>query len=153
MPNILLALDCSPHSRRAAEYVAQLAPHLPDCRLSLLVVCTGIPYSAQAAAEETAPEVHGDEDHQQERQEIDAFLGEIEDLLIRAGFPAARLERRVKPLGRGVVQDILDEAAAAQCDTLVVGRRGVSKMRALLLGSVSAELVRQAGGRTVWVVE
>lgn len=152
--NILLALDCSTHSRRAAEYVARVAPHLPGSRVTLLVVSTGIPYTAPGADESKAePELHGDEDHKQERKEVEGFLAEMEQLLMAAGLPAARIQKRIKTLGRGVVQDILDEAAAAGCDTLVVGRRGISKVRALLLGSVSSELVQQASGRTVWVVE
>lgn len=154
MPDILLALDCSPHSRRAVEYVARIAPHLPECRVTLLVVSTGIPYSAQAEGKDkTEPELHGDEDHRQERKEVDAFLDNMEKILVDSGIAPEFLQKRVKPLARGVAHDILDEAVATDSDTLVVGRRGVSKVRALFIGSISSELIKLAEGRTVWVVE
>ncbi len=152
MIKILLALDLSPHSRRAADYVAQIAPSLKDCQVTALVVSSGIPYGAQQLDPSDA-ELHGDEDQVQEKEEIKALLGEIKELLIKSGLPESRIETRIKPVGRGVALDIIDEAHMGDFNTVVVGRRGLSKVKSLLLGSISSTIVEKAEGLTVWVVE
>ncbi len=155
MLKILLALDLSPHSRRAAEYVSRVAPQLQGCSVTALVVSSGIPYSAgqEGIDSKEEPEVHGYEDHRKEVQEVETFLEEIRDLLLKGGLSPEALNLRIKPLGRGVALDILDEAQIAGCDTIVVGRRGLSTVQSLLMGSVSSTIVKNADGRAVWVVE
>ena len=152
MIKILLALDLSPHSRRAVDYVARIVPFLKDCQVTALVVCSGIPYNPQQPDTVDA-ELHGDEDHIQEKKEVEALLGEITNLLVASGLPESRVETRIKPVGRGVALDIIDEARAGDFNTVVVGRRGLSKVKSLLLGSVSSTIVEKAEGLTVWVVE
>jgi nucleotide-binding universal stress UspA family protein len=158
MLKILLALDLSPHSRRAAEYVARVAPHLPRCSVTALVVSSGIPYNATTEAPfgldlAAEPEVHGYEDHWQEVREVQTFLEEVKALFVENGLAQEAIHLRIKPLGRGVAMDILDEAQIAGCDTIVVGRRGITTVQSLLMGSVSSTVVKNAEGRTVWVVE
>ena len=152
MIKILLALDLSPPSQRAADYVARIAPFLKDCQVTVLVVSSGIPYSAQQP-ETVATELHGDEDHIQERKEVENFLSEIKSLLTKNGLPENRVETRIKPVGRGVALDIIDAAHTGDFNTIVVGRRGRSKVKSLLLGSISSTIVEKAEGLTVWVVE
>ena len=156
MTKVLLALDPTPHSRKALEYAAGVLPHLPGCRVLILTVVTGIPYGTAEAIEAEAggeAEVHGDEDHRQELQEVETFLRGAAQVLFERGIPRERLETRTRPVNRGVAQDIFDEAAAEGCDTIVVGRRSLSKVKTLLLGSVSNSLMHISGGRAVWVVE
>jgi nucleotide-binding universal stress UspA family protein len=154
---LLLAVDCTSYSRRAAEYLATVAPHVPDCQVVLFSVMTGIPYNNReleklVGSASTPPEVHGDEDHQRELTQINTFFQEIAALLIASGFPAERLQTVAKPISRGVAQDIIDEAEETGCDTIVVGRRGLSMVREMLLGSVSSDLVHKAP-LAVWVIE
>lgn len=151
MMKILLALDLSPHSRRAADHVARIAPFLTDCQVTVLVVSSGIPYGSKPS-EITENELHGDEDHAQEQQEIDALLGEVKLLLTQSGLAENHIETRIKPVGRGIALDIIDEAQTGGFNTIVVGRRGLSKVKSLLLGSVSSTIVEKAEGLTVWVV-
>ncbi len=155
MLKILLALDLSPHSRRAAEYLARVAPHLPGCSVTALVVSSGIPYTPAGKSDDPAkePEVHGYEDHHKEVRELEAFLEEIRDLLLKGGLSPDAVHLRIKPLGRGVALDILDDAQVEGCDTIVLGRRGLSTVQSLLMGSVSSTVVKNAEGKTVWVVE
>jgi nucleotide-binding universal stress UspA family protein len=52
-----------------------------------------------------------------------------------------------------VAQVILEQARAFNCSTIVVGRRGLSRVKEFFLGSVSKSLVGFAKNRTVWVVD
>lgn len=157
MRKVLLALDCTPYSKRAAEYLATVASHVPHCQVELFSVMTGIPYDSRelqklVGASPVPPEVHGDQDHQQELIQIRAFFEEIAELLRASGLPAERLQTVAKPIRRGVAQDIIDEALEMGCDTIVVGRRGLSLVREMLQGSVSSELIHKAQ-LAVWVIE
>ncbi len=152
MLKILLALDLSPHSQRAIDYVARVAPFLKDCQVTALVVSSGIPYGSQQP-DAADSELHGDEDHIQEKKEIDTLLAETRNTLTQSGLPDDRIATKVKPVGRGVALDIIDEAHMGDFNTVVVGRRGLSKVKSLLLGSISSTIVEKAEGLTVWVVE
>lgn len=157
MKKFLLALDTSPQSRRAAEYLAEVAGPLPGCEVLLLMVLSRWPVAVSApVADQPLPapgEVHGDEDAQGDLAEAQAFFAEISQLLLESGLDPARVGRLIVPQQGSVAQGIIAMAEISGCDTIVVGRRNLSKVQSLLLGSVSADLVKQAVGRTVWVVE
>jgi len=151
---VLFAVDCSPPSKSAAEYLATVAPYLPGCEVTLFSVMTGIPYDSREMEKlsDSAPlEVHGGEDHQQEVQQVQNFFQEITNLLVDNGFPAAQVQTSAKPLRRGVALDIIDEALEQDCDTIVVGRRGLSLVQEMLQGSVSHDLIHKAP-LALWVI-
>lgn len=154
MRKVLFAVDCSPPSKSAAEYLATVAPHLPGCEVTLFSVMTGIPYDSRELEKlggSVPLEVHGGEDHQQEVQQVQNFFQEITTLLVDKGFPAAQLQTSTKPLRRGVALDIIDEALEQGCDTIVVGRRGLSLVQEMLQGSVSHDLMHKAP-LALWVI-
>ena len=157
MKKILLALDCSDHSEKAASYVTEVVPHLPGCEIVLFTTLSGIPYGSQRApvaeAEGDTPETHGDEDHDREIAEARTFQAAVAKRLEEAGFPMERVERVLIPERRGVAQDIADAAEEYGCSTIVVGRRGLSKVRELLGGSVSQGILQKSRAMTVWIVE
>ncbi|HKL48774.1 MAG TPA: universal stress protein [Desulfuromonadales bacterium] len=156
MKKVMLAADCSAHSKLAAEYLGRVAPHVPDCQVVLFSVTTGIPYSAPPTEtpflDSSPGEVHGDEDHREEMKQVETFLSDIRTKFEERGLDRDQVTMLVKPLRQGIAQDILTEALDCECDTIVVGRRGFSRVKEVLLGSVSNDLVHKATGLTVWVV-
>lgn len=151
---LLLAIDSSPQSRRAATYAGRLAPHVPGCEVVLFSVLSGIPSDAPPGAVPPSekPELHGDVDEAREFGEVQALLQEVTSLLHAEGLPANRLQTVAKPLRRGIALDILDEAAAHGCDTIVVGRRSQSRTRELLQGSISRELLQKSADLALWII-
>lgn len=156
MKKILLALDPSPHSRRAAEYLAAVVGHLPECQVLLLVVIGRWPATVTEPVSDVplpAPEeVHGYEDPQKELVQAQAFLSEVLRLLVQKGIDEARLQRLIIPQSRGIAQDVVAVAENEGCDTIVVGRRNFSKLESFFLRSISADMVKHAVNHTVWVV-
>jgi len=73
--------------------------------------------------------------------------------LLDGGFPQERLQTKLKLDSADPVQDILSEASAQKIETIVVGRRGLSRVKSNLLGSVSSAVVMHSNHHTVWVVD
>jgi nucleotide-binding universal stress UspA family protein len=156
MKKLLVALDCSPLSMRAASYAAEIVPHLPDAQVILFTVLTGVPSSEKKPDDTVKLETRqsqGDEDHLQEQNEVEKVLTQAAQMFAEQQLPAERLTVLAKPLRRGIAQDIADEARAFGCDTVVVGRRGLSKMKQMVLGSVSRDLIQKSEGLAVWVID
>lgn len=156
MKKILVALDCSPASKRAAAYAAEIVPNLPNCSVTLFAVLTGVPSGGEVLTEPLGSEeveLHGDDDHHKEMTQVKRMLSSAARLFRDKRFPAERLELVAKPMRRGIAQDILDEVQARGCDTIVVGRRGLSMMKQVVLGSVSRDLIQKAEDLAVWVID
>jgi len=154
MEKALIALDGSIHSQRALEYAAAILPHLPHCEVVLLALTGNVPEGSQALDPEApAPEVHGDQDHQRELERLRTALKDATAFLEHRGFPTERMRTLLLPQRTTTAEDLLAQASGQGCDTIVVGRRGLSRFKELLAGSVSSELVHQASGLAVWVIE
>lgn len=149
MKKALIALDDTARGRRAGDYAAEIFPALSDCELILLVLTTGVPEEAEA---EPPPEVHGDEDHRRELLQAEMLIEEVASRLRERGVAGERLRTWIKPVRRGIAQDIVDEATAAGCDTIIVGRSESSRVKELFHGSISGEVLHKVETQTVWVV-
>jgi nucleotide-binding universal stress UspA family protein len=71
---------------------------------------------------------------------------------VAAGIPEAAVASKFKAKYFDVAEDILNEAGAGGCQTIIMGRRGLGKAKALLLGSVTSKVVQNAKGVSVTIV-
>jgi nucleotide-binding universal stress UspA family protein len=129
---IVLGLDGSPTSKRALSLVSAFAPR-PDGRVILLTAVDLLPVpprrrlpGAQAVAREVK--------RRNVKREKAAFreLNRAAAALGRAGWQARTVLTRGEPL-----RDLLGTAVNGRSQLLVVGARGTSGIRHLLLGSVA----------------
>ena len=74
-------------------------------------------------------------------------------VLIKAGIPAEAISIQYRDKTTGIARDILDEIEAGEYGTVIVGRRGLSRAKQFLFGSVSNKIVHTARDCTVWVVD
>ena len=72
--------------------------------------------------------------------------------LTAAGLAKGAVANKFKPKYYDVAEDIINEAQAVGYDTIVLGRRGLGKAKALLLGSVTRKVVDNAKGCAVTIV-
>lgn len=82
-----------------------------------------------------------------------AVLEESLKRLVEAGFPRERVDPRMKLDSVDPAQDIIAEAQHGNIRTIALGRRGRSRVEALLLGSVSGKVAHYAQHKTVWIVD
>ncbi|WP_031485311.1 universal stress protein [Maridesulfovibrio frigidus] len=156
---ILVAFDGSENSYKAIEYVGNIIKHCPICGVTILHV-------------ERLPDkdLFKDDDAwaiQCEKNEVDIGkkMSEAKDILVKIGvsgevvvaqyFASCKSpfhDTDICGTGRSIGLDILRIREEGDYDTLVVGRRGVSKAEEFLFGSVSTKVVQSAVDCTVWVI-
>ena len=147
--HITVAVDGSANSRRAAEFAANLALRLGS-RLTVITVVDPPTVPLVVPMDpRSLPDYPGLIDSLREASEAQGrqLLGEIRNLVrTRTGLePEVRLEM-------GPVREtLLRTVSKLHPDLLVVGTRGMTGMRRLIVGSVSEAMVRHAGCSVVVV--
>jgi nucleotide-binding universal stress UspA family protein len=161
IPNrLLLAVDDSLSSTRAAEYVGDMLRTTDGHEVHVFHVLPPVPpFNAEAPgrvmSDDLEPAEVDAEWLQQREIEARPMLDQVRALLVRAGIHESFIETKScpsKPL-QTVAQAILDEAEELDCGTIVVGRTDLPWYRRILRRHIGDELVGKAGGRSVWVVE
>jgi nucleotide-binding universal stress UspA family protein len=145
---LLIGLDGSMRSRRAVAFVSRLPPP-PRGRVTLLAVVEPmsstsigrLPGSVRTAlaAELAALER---ERMMQARRELSIAARR----LTRAGWAVKKVVRRGVPLA-----EILETASANDTDVTIVGARGATGLKRLLLGSVAEGIVAHSSGSVLIV--
>ena len=128
---VLIAVDGSPMSEQAVEYVVE---HFGTSLEEVSVVgVLPIERAEGAAMEEGSPRKSLLE------EEIERYLGTACSTLRKAGIACRSVVRFGEPAG-----EILKLARETDCDLIVLGRRGRGKAAKLLLGSVSDKVTKEA---------
>jgi K+-sensing histidine kinase KdpD len=130
---ILVAVDDSAASERAVEYVAEMVRGRPGHYVHLVHV------------------LHGGEDTAAARALLERLRGRLQAV----GLAEDRVDSgalSVRP-DVSMVEGLLDTARDRSCGTIVMGRNSLPRHRELLHRHPADELVRAAGGFTLWIVE
>jgi nucleotide-binding universal stress UspA family protein len=89
---------------------------------------------------------------EQAGREIDPIFEEARNRLLRAGIAPGRVGAKVVKGAGNRAGAIVEEAEQGGYDTIVVGRRGLSKVQEFFMGRVSNKVIHLAKDKTVWVV-
>ncbi|MBM4274092.1 MAG: universal stress protein [Deltaproteobacteria bacterium] len=156
--HILVALDGSEGAWRAVEYAAATYGGAQEVKVTLLHVLTGLPpafwddgHILKDKEREARQRLVANWQRDQEKKWED-LVARARQALMAAGVPQAAVASKFKAKYFDVGEDILKEAAAAGCHTIVMGRRGLGKAKALLLGSVTTKVAQNAKGCAVTIV-
>lgn len=159
---ILIAVDDSEYSAQALGYVGHLLRDARDVQVTLFHVLKPMPRELL--------EHGGSEDPAQERCLAEALRQDQEnwvrvetaieypilvnalDLFGKTGFPLDCVALKVG-CEDSVAHMILDEARSGGYDTIVVSRHDSNGFNRLMHGGVTDQLLRDASGFTLWVVE
>jgi nucleotide-binding universal stress UspA family protein len=154
---LLVVVDESPATKRALEYVAQVASRSQGFRVCLA--------HALPAPPPELVELRGAEEDRlraYKRRWISVVkmaerraLDRANAVLRRGGFASEAIEAHYCDLvdASRTTEEILRLARARKCDTVVVGRDSLSWLGELIHGDPAEEIVRQGKGLTIWVVE
>lgn len=157
---ILLAIDESDSSARAVKYVGALLHRTPDVAITLFHVLKPMPRGLLEHGGSESPTVEAQMEQQLRHDQEDWIRKEREtechvlqnacQTLKDAGFDTQRVTLKFGHED-DIARNILEEARGHE--TIVVGRHGTSRIKRLFGGGVTDQILRDAKGFAIWVVE
>lgn len=156
---ILLCLDTSQGAMTATAHLSHMLDGSPFGRITLFHVVRGFSRFRQFVTEvfttqEDKGMVQGviEKDLSQTAKALEPAFDEAAAVLTAGGVDPSRIEKKVVSGAGNAGNDIIDEAEKGGYDTIVIGRRGLSRVEEFLMGRVSSRVISLAKAKTVWVV-
>ncbi len=145
--NILIALDSSENAMRAVEYVATTLGGF-DFNITLLNVIRGVRYFQPEFPDLFLPKVQ----MEAAEKEISSVFDKAKRCLTDAGFKSNQITTKIISDAYSRSEAIVQEARAGDYGTIVLGRRGLSRVKEFFMGRVSKKVIQTIRNRAVWVV-
>jgi len=148
---LLITVDSSANSKRVLKQAGWLLAEAGPMAVTILHVLTPLIGQEMASMWTGLTDV---EATMEQRQVEDAkdMLSQAKTYLTEMDVPAFAIKTRLETRAPGVAQTILKEAREGGYGSIMIGRRGISRTRRFLFGSVSNKIVQQAKDMAVWVV-
>jgi nucleotide-binding universal stress UspA family protein len=150
----LVCLDASEGAMLAVDYVAGLLGRSPHLEITLLHVVREFDFFHRMVGKSQVPSADRawkeklEDELEQATEGINRVFEEATNRLAKGGVAPGRVDQKVV---KGA-STIVDEAEQGGYDTIVVGRRGLSKVQEFFMGRVSNKVIHLAKDKTVWVV-
>lgn len=151
---MLIAVDGSAHSFNAVRYIATTcAP--ADLAVTLLHVLAKAPETFRHLEKNDFLRKKMQANYARWKKNAKAsaqrFLENARDVLFQTGVKQNDVVLVLKEREAGIARDIIEESKRGY-DAVVVGRRGLSKLEDLFVGSVSNKIVEGVQHSPVWVI-
>jgi len=138
---ILVAMDTSEEATKVLDFAGNMMD-ITDCEVSLLHVIRGVEAWTAEASEQL----------QKAEMAATTLLEEAIGRLQRAGLNRDRISSKIRSGVASRAEAIVEEARKSGCGTIIVGRRGMSRVREFFMGRVSKKVLQLAKWNAVWVV-
>jgi nucleotide-binding universal stress UspA family protein len=152
---ILLAVDASTSSMKAVEFVASLlgAGGYEACIFHAIPGLGAIDFELPEDNDQESPEARlPDTCVQAFKLRVTRLFQDIENRLMASGFESEKISKKIVSGVYSRSDAIVKEAEEGGYSSIVVGRRGLSKVKAFFMGRVGHEVVYGGKKFTVWVV-
>jgi nucleotide-binding universal stress UspA family protein len=152
---ILVALDTSEEAMRTVDFVGAMV-NGAAWEVTLFHVIRGFDLRFQRydgsfpLAKEWEEEIR--KQLSKAERSTEAVFQEATERLKKAGVETDRISTKIVTGLTSRAKAIVDEASKGGYDTIVVGRRGLSRVEAFIMGRVSNKVVQLAKDMAVWVV-
>jgi nucleotide-binding universal stress UspA family protein len=151
---VLIAVDDSRHSENALRYAAGMAVTVKEVKFVLFHVQ---PTISQYLVDEarTKPSAYAELQKvmRKSHETAQALLAKDKALMVSQGVAEKDVQVMSLPKKFGVAKDILEYGTALLYDAVIVGRRGVSGLAEVFMGSVSNNIVDNSELLPVWLVD
>jgi len=151
---IMIAVDDSRHSKIAVRYAVDIYRALKDVKFTVMHVQ---PTISQYLLDEvkTKPQAYAELEkvNRKNAETAESLLASYKSQMVAAGVAEEHLQLRTQPRKLGVAKDILEAGLAGHFDALILGRRGLSGLQDMLIGSVSANIVNNSMDTPIWLVD
>lgn len=150
----LIAADTSIHSRRAMEYAANLAAEIKAVDFILLHIQPMISqYLVEEAVKRPKAKQELNRINEKNRVMSHQMLEECKAYMVSKGVDVNCIEMTSRARDQGIAEDILKTVEDRQCDAVIVGRRGLTGLQELFMGSVTTNLLNRSQVIPIWVVD
>jgi len=152
---ILLAVDASPASMKAVEFVASLlgGHGYEVCIFHAIPGLGAIHFDLSEVCRPELPDVDmSDTCLEAFKIKVTRLFQDVKDRLMTSGFESEKISVKIISGVRSRSDAIVKEAKHGGFGTIVVGRRGLSKVDAFFMGRVGHQVVYGGKKFTVWVV-
>ena len=151
---ILLAVDGSTPSRQAVGYAGRMNGLIQGLTVTLCHIQPPISqFLLDEAKRSGLAQVELNKVAARNAEASRGLLANYREMLIRAGLAEPSVELATQPRHQGLAKDILDYAQNGLFDAILVGRRGLSNVQQMFMGSVSAHLIENSPVIPVWLVD
>jgi nucleotide-binding universal stress UspA family protein len=159
MKKMLIAIDDSPNTTKAVEYVAQQFAGSADLEVELVHVLPNLP-----AIFWDEGHILSEDEKQDRKKVVDKWIADRNakmapafkravDTLTSSGIKPQHISTKSLSDSTDVAESILEEAKDGGYRTIVVGRRDIASGKHPLIGSVSSKIIAQGSGVAITIVE
>ena len=148
--NVLVCVDSSENAIRAVDHAGFM---LSGTNIPVILFHTKrhlrrfIPKEVM----EEAPELEELWKHAAGEQ-IAPYMKKAQEILLKSGLSADQISAKVVDGSRSAANDILKAAKRYDCGTIVMGRRGLTGVKELIMGSVTRKVLEDLNEKAVWIV-
>ena len=151
---ILIAVDDSRHSKNAVRYAAEAYRTLKDMNFTLMHIQPTISqYLIDEAKKNTKVYAELEKVNRKNTETANRLLEEYKEQMMALGIAESDIQLNTQPRALGVAKDILEFSRAGHFDAIIMGRRGLSGLQDVFLGSVSANVVNHTSNTPFWLVD
>lgn len=150
---ILVTVDNSRYCRKILSYLCELFGQQPEIKFHLLSI---VSHSTSQAAKDwlDQKDLFSTVDNLARKKFLACKLhmANAKKKFLACGFSEEQIETSVRFSQQSVVGDIIQEARRGLYDAIVIGKKDLSRLERMVVGSVSAEILKKNNGLPVWVV-
>ena len=150
---ILVAVDGSIYSRKAIEYVVKMESVIKDLNYTLLNIHPKISefliedLRIDSKARSTLKEVTV-----RNHENSIRVLNDTKSLMIKLAVNESQIETISRSVVKGTAKDIIDYGRKGLYDAIVMGRRGISPLAEVFMGSVTNRVLEHTNITPVWAI-
>lgn len=150
---VLVAIDASEGSMRAVEYVGSMLSG-SDAQVTLIHTIRSFDIFQFGAGPDQNTEWRekAGRELQKVEEEMELFISDAKKRLIELGLKPKRVTGKVVSNVATRAGCIIEEARNGGSGTIVVGRRGLSRVEEFFMGRVSNKVLQMAKDMAVWVI-
>jgi len=148
---VLVAVDSSENALRAVDHAGFMLAGT-NCQVTIFHSMRQLQRFVPLEVYEAAPELE-ELWRQKTSERIGPHIDKAREVLLKAGLKEQQITTRVVEGSGSAASDILQEARASRCGTVVLGRRGLTGLKEFIMGSVTAKVLQASAGLAVWIVQ
>lgn len=151
---ILIAVDNSRHSKKAIHYAAIQNEFFQDMKFTLLHIHPTISqYLQDEAKKNVKARIELEQVFQKYSKDAQEMLKNLKGQMVEKGISDSAIQLKHLPRMKGVAKDILEYSNGGAFDAVILGRRGLSGLEEIFMGSVSSNVVANSEIIPIWLVD